>query len=368
MYINLVLIPFVIILGLLLSVNDSKRNRSVYIIICSVVFLLIGSLRSPEWMTMQYRIDTAVYKSLFESFSEVSWQECWDMAVHRYGSGGDDDIGFVVLNKLVSYVTNDYTIYSILTELLFFIPFGLILYRFSTSIRQLIFAFVFYVSLIQVFILGGARQMFSIGLDMLALLSVVDRKKWRAIIFFLLGVTIHFSSFLFLIPLLMVWFDVNPRILKWAHILCFVLFPIVLAFPNQIIVFMGEAAGVEKYANYGTGEIQGGATTFIILIELLSLFCFLAIKRTDLKINKNMRLFYVMTPLMTLLAPLIHSNGSMIRISLYYHLFLSLLVPYAIDCMFGKESRRIVYAITIGALAFLALQGGGTRYYFFWQV
>lgn len=365
MHINLVLIPFVIILGLLLSVNDSKRNRGVYIILCGIVFLLIGALRSPEWMTTRYNIDTAVYKFLFESFSEVSWQECWDRAVQRYGSGGDDDIGFVALNKLISYVTNDYTIYSILTELLFFIPFGLILYRFSTSMRQLIFAFVFYVSLIQVFILGGARQMFSIGLDMLALLSVVDRKKWRAIIFFLLGVTIHFSSFLFLVPLLMVWFNVKPGLLKLTHVLCLVLFPIVLAFPNQIIVFMGEAAGVEKYANYGMGDVAGGTSVFVVLIEMLSLFCLISIRQKDLLNIPNLSHIYVMTPFFTLLAPLLMADGAMIRVSLYYHIFLTLLVPYSIDCLFKNKDSWIVYVLAIGF--FIALSGKGMEYYFFWQ-
>ena len=368
MHINLVLIPFVIILGLLLSANDSKHNRGIYIILCCMVFLFIGSLRSPEWMTYRYGIDTYVYKTLFEQFNELSWQECWDLAVQRYGSGGDDDIGFIALNKIIGFVTSDFNLYSLLAELIFFIPLGIILYRFSTNMRQLIFAFVFYIALIQVFLIGAARQIYSIGFDLMAFLSVIDRKKVKAIVFFLLGVSIHFSSFLFLIPLLMVWFDVNPGTLKLAHAICFIMFPIVLAFPNQIIVFMGEASGVEKYANYGMGEIQGGATTFILLIEILSLFILMTIKKTDMVDNSPIRFCYVMAPFFTLLAPLIRSNGSMIRISLYYHLFLMLLVPFAIDCSFKESSNKIIYGFAIVALSFFTLyNGGGTEYYFFWQ-
>ena len=350
---------------MLLSINDNKRNRGVYIILCCTVFLLIGSFRSPEWLTYRYRIDTAVYKMLFEQFGDKSWQECWVMAVQRYGSGGEDDIGFIFLNKLIGLITNDFQIYSILVELIFFIPFGIVLYRLSTSMRQLIFAFVFYIALIQVFILGAARQMYAIGLDMMAILAVIDRKKWWAILFFLLGVTIHFSSFLFLIPLLMVWFDVKPRVLKLAHILGFILFPFVLAFSNQIIVFMGETAGVEKYANYGMGDIAGGASVFILLIEVMSLFCLLGIKRTDLQNSPSLRVCYAMVPFFTLLAPLLLSDGAMIRVSLYYHIFLSLIVPYTIDCLFKEEDKRVVYIVAIGAC--VALSGKGMEYYFFWQ-
>lgn len=369
MHINLVLIPFVIVLGLLLSGNDNAKNRRLYIVLCSMVLLFVAAMRSPEWMTKTYRIDTFVYQLMFEEAADLSWDEFWATVYERYWlHEGENDIGFVALEKIIGLFTNSFVFFSLIADLIFFIPFGMILYRYSTSIRQIIFAYVFYIALVQIFLLGGGRQNFAIGFDMMALLAMADRKTWRAIIFLLLGVSIHFSSFLFLVPLLMIRFETNPRLLKLLHLVCFLAFPVVLLFPTQIIVFMGESIGMEKYANYGNHEIQGGANTFITLIELLSLFGFIAIKRKDLEKNENMRLLYVMTPFMTLLAPLIHADGAMIRVSLYYHLFLTLLVPYAIDCMFVKESRRIVYAIIIGALAFLALQGGGICYYFFWQV
>ena len=131
---------------------------------------------------------------------------------------------------------------------------------------------------------------------------------------------------------------------------------------------MGNTVGMEKYAEYGANAVQGGSETFIFLIEALSLFTLFAIKNKDLLANRNVRIFYVMAPLLTFFAPLIISNGSMIRISLYYHLFLALLVPFAIDCAFGKKNSGAVYAIAIGALSFLTLAGGGgITYYFFWQ-
>ena len=368
MHINLILIPFVIILGLVLSGNDDDKNRRFYIVLCSIVMLFIAAMRNPEWMTLTYHIDTQTYKEEFENDMNLSWSDLFRSIHQRYVlKVGDYDIGYVALQKVISLITHSFTMFSLIADLLFFVPFGVILYRYCTNIRQIIFAYVFYIALVQVFLFGGGRQNFAIGFDMMAFLAITDRKTWRAIIFLFLGISIHFSSFLFLVPLLMIRFETNPRLLKLMHFVCFLMFPVVLLFPNELIVFMGEAVGMEKYANYGNHEIQGGATTFIILIELLSLFCFIAIKRKDLEKKDNIRLLYVMTPFMTLLAPLIHADGAMIRVSLYYHLFLTLLVPYAIDCLFKEESRRIAYFIAIGALALMALSGGGMRYYFFWQ-
>ena len=369
MHINLFLVPFVIVLGLLYGHRDSKRNRLSYILVCSIAFILIASLRSPEWMTNIYGIDTLNYKGYFEDTFDMGWNEFSQSFYMRYMMNDDEhDMGFVALNKIISLFTHEFWIYSMVADLLFFVPFGIILYRYTTSTKQIMFAFVFYVALVQVFFLGGARQMFSLGFDLMALLAILDRKRILAIVWFLIGVTIHLSSFLFIIPLLMIWYGVSPTVLKFLHAICFIVFPVVLMFPNEMIMFMGNTMGMEKYAEYGKGAVQGGSENFIFLIETLSFFFLLAISRKVLRANRNIRNFYVMAPLLTFFAPLVISNGSMIRVSLYYHIFIVLLVPYAIDCAFGKKNSGMVYAGAIGILSLLTLSGGGITYYFFWQI
>ena len=367
MRINIFLIPFVIIVGLFFVNYDNRRNRRLYIIICSSVLLVVAAMRSPEFMTYTYLIDTLGYKDLFEQCIDISWQEFGFLIIERLQGVSDEDIGFVVFLRIIAFFTHDFYIYSIIADLFFFVPFGIILYRYCTSVRQIIFAYVFYIAMIQILFLGGGRQNIAVGFDLMALLSIIDGKKVRTIVLFLIGVTIHFSSFLFIAPLLMIWFGVGPKTLKIMHVVLFVLFPIALVMPNQIVSFMGVLSGVERYAQYGAGDALGSAYTFIILIELLSLFCLLAIKKRDLSDN-NIRFFYVMVPLFTFLAPLIRSNGAIIRVSFYFHLFLTILVPFGIDCMFSEKDRKIAYFVSIAALAFLALRNGGIQYYFFWQI
>lgn len=367
MLLNLYIIPFIIISGLLFSVKENKRSRLSYISLCSILLILIASLRSPEWMTSKYSIDTLNYKGYFERSFDMGWSEFSQSFYLRYFLGVDDfDMGFVALNRLISFFTHEFWAYSMVADLLFFVPFGMMLYRYTTNIWQIMFAFVFYVALVQIFLFAGARQMFSLGFDLMALLAIIDKKRIRAALFFLLGISIHFSSILFAIPLFMVWYGFKPMTLKSLHAVCLILFPVVLFFPNEIIRFMGDSVGMEKYSDYGKGIIQGGSETFIFLIETLSLFCFFAINHKVLRANQNIRDFYVMAPLLTFFAPLIISNGSMIRISLYFHLFLTLLVPYAIDSTFGNK-RGIVYAGAIGIMSLLIITGGGIEYYFFWQ-
>lgn len=367
MKIYIYLIVFVILLGLLMSTKDNEHNRGHYIVFCSVVLLFIAVFRSPEWFADKYSIDSLSYKEMFEVNYDLGWKEFWNMVNQsRSGDGLAVDIGYYGLMAIMGFFTRSYYVFSFITDLIFFVPFGIILYRYSNSMRQLIFAFVFFIAFLLTGFIGGGRQCFAMGFDMMSMLAVIDRKKLRAILCFLLGLTIHFSSLLFLIPLLMIWFNIKPKTLKIIHGICFALVPLVLIIPGQIIVFLGNLSGVERYSNYGM-EIQGGATTFIVLIELLSLFCLFSIKKTDLQEKPSIRYFYVMAPLFTVLAPLIFANGAMIRLSAYYHNFLVLLLPMAIDCMFIEKNRNIIYFIVIVSLAFLTVSDGGMEYYFFWQ-
>lgn len=368
MHINLILSLFVILLGVSLGVNDTQKSRKWYIILCSAVLVFVAAMRSPEWMTNEYGIDTIVYRYNFEISFDMGWDELWAAAAERYvGLNDDSDIGFLVLLKIIGFFTHDFYVYSLISDLLFFIPFGVLLYRYTTSMKQLIFAYIYYIALVQIYFFGGARQIFAMGFDLMALLAVMDKKKVLTIILFLIGVSIHFSSFLFAIPLLMIWFNASPKTLKSLHVVCFILFPLVFMMPNQIIRFMGEASGLEKYANYAKKVIHGGANTFIFLIEMLSLFCMIAIKKKDMEQSKKFLNFYVMVPLFTFFAPLVRSNGTMIRIALYYSIYLSVLVPYSIDCMFKNNEKTLAYVVAIGALAYLTIANGGMIYYFYWQ-
>lgn len=369
MNINLFLVPFVIILGIFFGNNDTKVGRRHYIWLCSAVLIFVAAMRSPEWTANNYGIDTMSYKMFFESTMDLDWNGFWAKVIERYvGLNDDSDVGFLGFVRIICFFTHDFAFYSLIADLIFFIPFGILLYRYCERTIQITFAFVFYIALLQVFFLGGGRQMFAIGFDLMALLATFDRKKIQTIIFFsLIAISIHFSAILFIVPLLMIWLNIKAKTLKFLHLICLLLFPIVFAFPNQLIVFMGNFVGMEKYANYGKAAVAGGANTFIVLILFLSLLCYIAIKRDDLTRNNILRMFYVMVPMMTFFAPLIQSNGSMIRISLYYHLFLSLLVSYAIDCMDVRWNRSFMYIMAIGGLAFLTMFNSGAKYYFYWQ-
>lgn len=361
MHINLVIYPLIIVLGLLLGSNDCPKNRKVFIFLVTSILMLQASLRS-----LSVGSDTASYYNQFYEVQDMPWSEIWQQFVERYIYNiSDRDIGYTLMQKAIATLTSNWQLFVLLAQLTFFIPLGKLMYRYSNKMIQLIFAYVLYVALFHISALSGGRQLYAIGMSIISFMYL-DRKKYaKSIFFILLGTIIHMSCLLGLLPLILS--KIKTVYLKPIHLVSLALVPLVIIFVNQIITFMGTSVGMERYANYGLSEVTGGATTFITLLLLSSILCFIAFKKRDLLINESMANMYRMVPLFTFFGPLIYSNGSMIRISMYFHLYLMLLLPFAFDKLFKNNSRTMFYIVVILALLVLSLRDGGLEYYFFWQ-
>lgn len=308
--------------------------------------------------------DTPVYEWMYSNINDYSWSDIWQIFVNRYFKGTDDtDIGYLFLQKLISVFTKSWRVFTFIAQLLFFVPLGILLYRHTTYMVQLVFAFVFHVALVQIFPLTGARQLYSIGLTIAAFLYMENNRIVNTILCLLFGATIHMSSLIFIVPLILARF--SARTLKVFHFISFLLIPLFLIYGASIVQMMGEVVGMDRYSNYGMYGSKGGGYLFMSMIEFLSLFCFIALKEADLNNDKLLQRMYTMLPLLTVTAVLLSVDGAMIRLSLYFHLYLMLLVPYAVELMFPKD-KKIVYIVLIILLGGLCINNG-LIYHFYWQ-
>lgn len=361
MSINLIIFPLIIFLGIFLGASDGPKNRKIFIYIVSTILLLQTSLRS-----LSVGSDTANYYIYFQEVKAMPWSQIWDEFLGRYFyNTTQDDIGYTMMQFFISRFTGSWQFFVFAANLIFFIPLGKLMYRYSNSMSQLVFAYLLYVSMFHIISLSGGRQLYAIGLSISAFLYM-DRGKYAwSVACILIGMSIHMSCLLCLLPLVIS--RLNPKYLKTVHLLSFIMVPVVLLFTNQIIILMGSAVGVDRYTEYGMNEVQGGATTFIALLLLVSGFCYIAIKKKDLQNSRSLSNLYIMIPLFTVLGPLIYSNGSMIRISMYFHLYMMVLIPLAVNLKFKGFTRTVAYSVIILVLMVLSLRGGGPIYHFYWE-
>lgn len=360
---NITLINFIVVVvfAIIFSINGNSANNKKFFIGSVILWLLLETaLRG-----LSVGSDTRGYYEMFNNTCRKEWSEIFTMFVDTYRyQENEEDIGFVILQKIISLFTTNWCVFVFISGLLFYVPLGVLLYRFCKTYWHITIALLIFVSLFQIIPLSGGRQLQAMGLCIISFLYLDQDKYKQAIIFVLIGALIHKSCLLCLLPIALS--KLNPNLLKTVHVVSFMMIPVALFYANQLIVFMGESIGSEKYANYGMRSAQGDAFMFIVLLELVSLFVLIGIKRNDMTNNKTLLKLYTMVPCFTVLVTTVFSNGSMIRASMYFHLYIMMLIPYTID-LFFKKSNKMVYFIFVALLMFFAFRSSGVSYYFIWD-
>lgn len=310
--------------------------------------------------------DTQNYYNMYMDIINTTWHEIWETFIGRYIYGiSEEDIGYMFYQKIISLFTHDFHVFTFIAQLSFFIPMGLLLYKYTHSIRQLLFAFIFYTSLMHIIALSGGRQLYAIGFCIMAFMSYIEHKYKRMILYIIVAISIHMSALIILIPLTLSLF--SSKWIKRVHGLTIILLPVILVFVNQIIVSMGNFIQSDKFARYGEGEAQGEASFFIMLMLCFSILCLIFIKEKHINSNVFLKKIYCMLPCISFFSPLIHANGAMIRVSMYFHYYLLLLIPYTIDLALKGKNTKYVYFILTFVFVMYAIVNNSLTYYFFWQ-
>lgn len=354
----------IILLGIVLGNGDDSngQKRKWYVIIIISLLILESCLRS-----ISVGPDTSGYYYSFSDIKYASWQNIFSSFRTAYLEGEGKDPGYSVFMKLAQIVSPNFNVFLFLCALVFFVPLGVILYRYSTHVLQLVFAFTLYVALFNIVALSGIRQQIATGFSFMAFLQLGKNHNWKAILLLALGALIHISVLIFLlVPIIKM---LQPKQVKTFHLFSLFTIPGIVAYAGPIMLLLASFLANEYYSIYGNSQSSNfGAFSYIIMMELLSLFCYIAIKKETIRDDYNTALLYSMLPLITITAPLISLNGTMIRIGQYFTLYTMLLVPMAIDAISGStNNRRIFYFGLIAILVFLSFRSGYFQYYFFWQ-
>lgn len=362
---RVVLYIIVLVFGLFLIVSHTQGQtaRKVYIISICTLLLLESSLRS-----VLVGPDTYSYYIEFLSVKNETWRDIWQSFIDAYIYGEGKDSGFHVLIKLCLYLSDSFNFFLLLIALIFFIPLGRILYNNTTNIWQLMFAFVLYIALFRIIALSGIRQQIATGGCFMAYLSLSKNKPIRAVLILLVSATLHFSSLIFFLMVVVYFLFIKMEfhVEKQIHFVSLLLIPVMLVFAKIFVIWLASFSKNDYYRAYSDGLMAGGADTFVILMELLSLICFGCINKETIKNNKSYNLLYATLPMTTLFAPLIMLDGAMIRIVQYFSIYMLLLFPLSIELKFRKYNY-IIYLIAIIVLLVLSLRQP-FNYTFFWEI
>lgn len=364
MNLKLILIILFFVGALVFSGKDLKDGKFKFIVWCTICLWLSVVLKSAYYGTQNGGgADTLSYVESFKDDISLSFSGLWERFINRYRYQTEEyDIGYLLFVWLISRFSDSYHFFSAVAGMLFFIPFAKLLNKYCETILEVLLGVLLYLALFHTFAMYGARQVYAIGLGMMFFHLYSEKKYKVAWIPLLFAATIHMSSLLVLLPFGLSF--LSDKALKYFHVVALFLIPVAWLAANPIISYMGNFIGMEKYAQYGGGEMAGGATTYILLSEALSIIC-LALTNSECFKDVKFKYLYSMAPVFTFFAPLIASNGSMIRITTYSQIYITALLPYLLAGRLGDKAKTYMWAM-IAALCFLMLKGDYYPYEFFW--
>jgi hypothetical protein len=349
-----------VLVAAILLLNSIRKkgqisNKTFCGIIC-VLFVLITGLRGYDVGS-----DTTVYYYSFKGNANVSLT--YVIAQNKR------DIGYFILQWFIYHYTANFTVLTMLAAITFYVPISILIYEYSEDCGLSYFtlmAFTFFQ-----FSMTGIRQTIALGFSILFLLEVLREKPHyiRAIIWVLLGVSMHRSCLMILLYLPIRMFKEKKQI-AWV---CMGLIPLIFIFRHRLAtsalnIFNSVGFDLDSYGGSG-----GGGTTYFVFIILFLWGLFFTYTNKDKKRFEMPTMYLIMMGIATVLQNFVFVNSIFFRIVWYFSIFLIIYIPKMVcSSKITLQSTRIMNMVIYAGLLYMYLgitisTATVVPYHFFWQ-
>ena len=332
--------------------TDYRKKNSFALFIFFLLLTLMVMLRHPTVGT-----DTANYIHFFDKYTITEWSDI---------AGIPLEIGYSVLNKLITVFTDDPQVLLAVSGLLVSIMIYPTYRRLCTDTSLTIVLFCTLSTFLMMF--SGIRQMLAIGIGFIAYEFTRKKKLIPFIITVCTAVLFHTSAFMlaFMYPLF------HARITKkWLYAIVPVL-TAVFIFNKPI--FRVLALIVERYTDYSIDISATGAYTMLILFAVFTVFAFIIPDEARMDSEDvGLRNLLLLALTIQIFAPL-HSLS--MRMNYYYIIFIPLLIPRIIElrrekykevAVVGRNIMLGFFLLYFFVNAYTGSNLGVFPYSFFWE-
>lgn len=347
----LVFVPLTIQIVAIKGIDYKKKNKFAMIFF----FLWLMVLIVLRHKTIGN--DTINYMNIFDKICYMNFSELYSFS---------SEIGYVMLNKIVSFFTHNpqimIAVIGVLTIVLF-MPTYLRLLE-DTGLTVALFCIM---STFTMFF-SGLRQMLAIGIGLIAYHFVRKKNIWLFLLFVLIAFTFHNSA----IMLLLMYPIYHTKITKnWLY---FVVPAMALIFIFNKQIFSSLTFLMSESTRF-VGDIEStGAYTMIILFVLFGVFSYIVPDESKIDDEtRGLRNFLLLSIALQMFAPV---NFLAMRMNYYYIIFIPLLIPKIIKYQkdeFGNVgfiARNCMVVFFIAYFLYSAHMGVGLNtfpYKFFWE-
>lgn len=345
--VNLALIWFYSIIYNLTSHISSNKKRLKYILVfmATLQLILLLSLRH-----FSIGSDVPGYMLFFKKDS-MGFNYVFD---HRF------ELGYKVLNNIISIFTNNDQLFLTVIAILSIAPIGRFIYKYSKmpflSLTVYI-AFNYYA-----FTFSGLRQAISYAIIFISYDYIKDRKLMKFLICVVCASLFHKSALIFIPAYYIYRIKINKVVISSLIVLDLVVF----IFRKPIFAFLIN----NFYQSFSIVESSSYTwMAFCTLIVLLGSFVYKSIINIS-EDNGGLYMFLLMGVSLMLFASV---GNNVMRIADYYYMFVIIFIPEALIALKDKKLALVVaYLIVVGLIVIYLwfLKGspfGIVPYKFFWQ-
>lgn len=200
---------YVFILGVPKFVGMFNKRENIQkkeAILLTLAILLLLALRHPSMGNDLGYTSSYGYLASFKNLARKQWTDIWGMESYL-----NYEKGYIIFNKIISYISDDYQCLLITCAVLSIVPIGFIIYKYS---NDQVFSWIIYLGM-PCFLMcySGLRQSIAIGLCCFSLYFVERKKLIVFLVVIAIATSFHYTAFLavLLYPLFWLKLDQNKR-------------------------------------------------------------------------------------------------------------------------------------------------------------
>lgn len=324
----------------------TERSRRMYIIFSAIVLGLQSALRN-----VAVGADTYNYYCKFEAVKSTTWQEVFKSFSDTYLYGDGKDPGYLLFEKIFQLFSDDFRVFLFLVAIIFFYAYAKLLLRYTNNTIEILTANLGYLALFYGFYsITGIRQTLSVSLSILFLLSFIDKNYRKCLLLFIVAFIIHKSSiFLLLVPVL--YSIKKNKLLLFLYGIAFVVFLVERNYFVSLALVASEYEAVE-----------------IPLPILLDIFYFVISlfiwNRLKFEYNREILSLFNVFCLTFAWIPLLGNDSPLMRVILYFNIYVLVLIPRAIDRT-SSYRNELFFCINLFFI-YYAIKSH-SEYKFFWE-
>lgn len=257
----------------------------------------------------------------------------------------------------------NFRIFLFLVAILFFISLGKFILNNTRKLSDIVVAYTIYSALyFSFYSITGIRQTIAMAIVMFAIPYIKSKNIFKFLLLVFIAFTIHKSAIIFIL-----FYAVNrfKRLGKYLFLFALFLFPIAMSFKGQMLAVFQVIIGSDSYSEYE----GAGTLTFTLLFLLVSILTYWK-RNFFIQNNVNSSFFFSALALCLVLLPLSWINPSLIRIIMYFSIYLLVVIPEILNS-FSPISVKLSKDLKIVSIILLVIlymkSNSEFQYGYFWD-